>query len=344
MSIIFLDGFDLYPNTSGVTRKGYSGSGTGTFTYSTTGGRFGGGGLQLDTFGNSVFVAVAAGNSYSCGFAFKPDTNISGYGTGSSIMAFMSGGSGGTVINKIGIDSGGAIKFGRGDFTTNNICSSASGLITAGGWYHIEVSVSRNASTGTVSIYLNGTLVASATGVNTGSASIDTLDVGGKGSSASPGAARWIDDLFVTDSTTQIGDCKVETIRPTVDTATKDWTRSTGSNNFANVDDFPTNDDTDYNSSATVGNKDLFDMGNLATTPGSVKCVQTVMISRKDDATIRELRTNMKNGTTTTNGTTRGQGTTYQNYSDLYNVNPDTSAAFTGTDVNAMQLGYEVVT
>jgi hypothetical protein len=344
MSIIFLDGFDLYPNTAGVTRKGYSGSGTGTFTYSTSGGRFGGGGLQLDTFGNSVFLAVAAGNTYSCGFAFKPDTNISGYSTGSSIMAFMNGGSAGTVINKLGIDSGGALKFGRGDFTTNNVCSSASGLITANAWYHIEVVVTRNASTGSVFIYLNGSLVASATGVNTGSATIDTIDIGGKGSSASPGAARWVDDLFLGDAATQIGDCKVETIRPTADTATKDWTHNTGTTNFGTIDDFPTNDDTDYNSSATVGNKDLFDLSNLATTPSAVKAVQTVLISRKDDAAVRELRTNMKNGATTTNGTTRGQGTSYQNYADIYNVNPDTAAAFTASDVNAMQLGYEVVT
>jgi len=342
MSVIYMDGMDLYANSAGLARRGYTGTPGSPNGFQTTGGRFGGGCISLDANANPFYIAAAAGDTYSCGFAFKTDTMAS-YTTGKGVVGFYNGGAGGTLINKIGVDVNGALVFGRGDFTTNKVLASANGLITTGVWNFVEVVVTRHASAGAVAIYFNGSQVASTTGVNTGSASIDTLAFAITGDN--PNGSRYLDDMFCTNTAVSLGDCKVETIRPTADTATKQWTRSTGSNNFANVDDTGgVNDDSDYNSSSTVGQKDLFDMADLGTTPSSIYAVQAVLVSRKDDATTRELRTNMKNGSTTTNGTTRGQATTYSNFVDLYTVNPDTAAAFTPSDVNSLQLGYEVVT
>ena len=131
---------------------------------------------------------------------------------------------------------------------------------------------------------------------------------------------------------------------PSADTATEDWTPSTGTNSAALLDEIPMNNDTDYVSSATVGHKDLFDMTNLGTTPTTIDGVQTVLAARKDDAATRDVRTNFKSGTTTVNGTTRAMSAGYVISSDLYLLDPDTGAAWTAAGVNASQLGFEVVT
>jgi hypothetical protein len=336
MSIIWIDGFDLYTQST-VSRKGYTGT-TGSPNNIDTG-RFSGQSWRADTNANPMFIpAFTATDTISMGFAYQQANVNSSYTTGIAMMAFRNST---TVICKLGVDQNGAIKFGRGDFTTNNICSSANGVIVAGAWNYIEVELVRGSgSAGSVNIYCNGTLVANASSTNTGASSIDNIGITTEAASS---GFRYFDDLYVTNTSTKLGECKVETIRPSADTAQKDWTPNSGANNYSRVNTTTMDDDTTYNASATVGNKDLFDLADLATVPNSIKAVQTVFVARKDDATTRTARVNMKNGSTTTNGTTRSMASSYSYWNDIYETNPDTSAAFTGANVNAMQLGYEVV-
>jgi hypothetical protein len=132
-------------------------------------------------------------------------------------------------------------------------------------------------------------------------------------------------------------------IRPSADTAQKDWTPSTGTTNFNMVNETIENQDTNYVAAGTVGNKDLYDVTDLSFSPSVVRAVQTLLFARKDDATTRSIRNNLKSGATTANGTTRAMGATYAMFTDLYATDPNTSAAWTGTAVNAAQLGIEVV-
>jgi hypothetical protein len=177
--------------------------------------------------------------------------------------------------------------------------------------------------------------------VNTGSSSIDAVVLSSDGSFSTQ---RIYDDLYMTNTATRVGERRIDVLRPSADTAQKDWTPSTGTNNSALVDDTTFNDDTDYVSASTVGNKDLYDIGNLGFTPAAITALQVTYRARKDDATTREIRANVKSGSTTANGATKGMTTSYQTFFDIYETDPATSAAWTTSAVNALQIGPEVVT
>lgn len=334
MTIIWMDGFDTYATVADMQKKGYS-----TITSSLVTGRFTGsqafrniGGLAPQAFG------VASGNTFSVGFALRID-DLSGCSTGKAILSFL-GAAGATAVCKLGVDINGALHFGRGDFTTNDICHSANSTLQISTWNYVEIELTRSATVGIVNVYFNGALVATASAANTGAIAIDTLSFFTEFYNAN----KDVDDLYVTNVATKLGECRIDTLRPSADTAQKDWTPSSGITDFSRVNEAHFDGDTTYISAAVATNYDLFDVDNLTTSPASVFAVQTVMAARKDDATTRQVRTKMKNGATTTNGTTQNMGTSFGFTTDLYQTNPNTAAAWTAADVNAMQLGVEVVT
>lgn len=329
MAITWIDGFDLYSATVGLSAR-YTGiSGTPSLVT----GRFGGQAVNTSTT-TAFSVPFTATSTLAIGMAIN--ANSSAFRTTGE--AFMRLRNAGTIICEIGLDVNGAIKFGRTDFTTNNIVSSANGTILSATWYYVEIEFTRNGSTGAVNIYVNSVLVATASGVNTGASNIDNLlfqqDVGG---------AVSIDDLYVANVATKLGERRVEVLRPSADTAQKDWTPNSGANNFDRVNETTYNGDTSYVSSATAGNKDRYAFGNLSATPVSISAVQVTFAHRKDDATTRTIRSNLKSGATTANGATIGTNATYAVQVDIYETDPNTAAAWTGANVDSAEAGLEVV-
>lgn len=335
MAVVFFDGFDLYASASHLSRRGWTGNSPTNFQT----GRFGSGQsfrtAQASTT-NATTKTLTATDTLTVGFGHKNSNVGTNNANGSDYLVLFNGT---TVICRMGITNAGQVRFGRGDYTTNLICQSASGLVITDAWNYFEVEFTRNGSTGAVNIYMNGALIASASGANTGASSIDKV-----GLMSGNGGNTDYDDFYLLDAATKLGEMKCEVVRPSADTATSDWTPLSGTDNFAMVDETLIDDDTTYNSSATVGQKDLFDLSDLSSTPASIAAVNIILTARKDDATAREIRHNMKNGATTTNGTTRALSASYVMYTDTYETNPDDSAPFTGADINAMQIGYEVVT
>lgn len=338
MSVIFVEGFDLYSSAANISVKGWVGGNNGSQAPAT--GRFNGQSFRMASGSGPVtFALAAATDTLSFGMAFQVQTVSACSASGSSVLHFTNSG---TVEVQIGVTSSGALVIGRGDFTTNLLATSAAGLVTSGNWVYVELELTRNATTGAFTVYCNGASVMTGSSVNTGALSVNTLGLGSP--STLPASNFFYDDIYMTNVATKLGEMRVDTLRPSADTAQKDWTPNSGTTNFSRVNQATVDDDTSYNSSATVGQKDLFTLSALSSTPNVIKAVQTNIYARKDDATTRAIRTNMKNNVTTTNGTTRNLTTSYLMFTDIYETNPDTAAAFTGANVNAMQLGYEVVT
>jgi len=334
MPLLFFDGFDMYQSNTQPAMRGWAGA---VINGISDAGRFGTSrAISILGNGNDLTQSLTASSTVSVGFALKTAAVSSLAATGGELFRFLNGT---TLQCKVGIKSDGSLVTGRGDFTTNNIGTSAAGLITSGAWNYIEIELTRNAATGILKVWLNGTLVINSTNVNTGASNIDKVALAGASSSN-----HTFDDFYLTNDATRLGERRVDYLPPSADTATEDWTPSTGTNSAALLDEIPMNNDTDYVSSATVGHKDLFDMTNLSSTPTVIDGVQTVLAARKDDAATRDVRTNFKSGTTTVNGTTRAMSAGYVISSDLYLLDPDTGAAWTAAGVNASQLGFEVVT
>jgi hypothetical protein len=61
-----------------------------------------------------------------------------------------------------------------------------------------------------------------------------------------------IDDVYITNTSTRLGESRVVVLYPNADTADADWTRSTGVDHYATVDETTVNGDTDTSSASTT--------------------------------------------------------------------------------------------
>jgi hypothetical protein len=155
-------------------------------------------------------------------------------------------------------------------------------------YYFIEFKVNIHDSTGSFEVRINEQVDFSASGIDTRDGGVTGLiDVIRFGSLVPTSAGTSlttmkIDDLYVTDSTTYNGDCRVQAIFPTADAFHTAWTPSSGGTHFDDVDDAEPNEDTDYVQSSVVGQRDSWTYGDILPTAASVKGIQYMPRGRTD--------------------------------------------------------------
>lgn len=138
-----------------------------------------------------------------------------------------------------------------------------------------------------------------------------------------------------------VGDQRCYALTMTADTAQKDFTPQGSANNYANVGKFAPNTST-YNYSSTVGNEDLFDITNLSVTPTSITSVVVKTVMQKSDSAARNGQPVILSNVTSSTGTDEVLSTSWSGYLSNWSVDPDTSAAWTASGVNNLQVGYKV--
>jgi hypothetical protein len=292
MNVLMIDGFDLYNGTgvnTGLQGKWVAGSVGGA---SLVAGRFGGQGFRIVAAAGGTYTKplTAASGSICFGLAFKMGSIPAGSPT---TLGFFGLKTGATFQCGINIGAAGVIQAYRLSSVVAGtlLGASASGLLVANTYNYLEVEIVLSTSVGRITIYLNGGQVLNLTGINTANAGAGTtadtfflnLDNGGNAPSSIE-----IDDVYVIDTAAKLGERRVETLRPSADTAQKDWTPSTGATNFGVVDD-TTADATDYVAASTVGNLDLYDLSDLSSTPAAIDAVQFSAFALKTDATARNI-------------------------------------------------------
>lgn len=329
--LILIDGFDMYGGTTNPITARWAGA-AGTLT-----GRLGGLALAGNSFTSASVAVPGAPTQFSMGFAFMAVTSLP-----SSTQPIATFKVGGSQQLAVALAADGSLVAGRSDFTTTKIGQTAAAVIPANAWTYIEFEIVISATVGVVNIYVNSVQVLALSAVNTKAQTSGAIDL----LQFFPGANTInmaVDDFYMTSVATKLGECRVETVRPTADTAQKDWTPSSGTTNFSRVNEATVDGDTSYISSATPGQIDLYDFADLSSAPSTIHAVQTTVIARKDDATARTIRSKVKSGATTGNGVTTGLGTSYTPIRDIFTTDPNTSAAWTGANFNAAQVGVEEV-
>lgn len=324
MTVKWIDGFDLY--AAGVhgdqlalryiNVPGFPSFSAGRFS----GGRCcdGANGLECTPFG-------AATSTLTVGFAYQANGISSGSqicrlrNTGSDICDLRLGASGALALTRAGTQLG----------------ITAAGVVAANVWHYLEIEFTRHASAGIFNLWVDGVRLLNLTAQNTGASDIDSVRFDHNNNLI-------LDDLYITDTATRLGECRIDTLHPSADTAQKDFTPSTGTSNYAVVDDTQF-DTTDYVQAVASGNKDLYNIDDMTFNPATIYAVQTITMAKKDDATTRTMRTNVKSSSSTSNGATRALSTSYQIFADIFATDPATSAAWTEAGVNAAQIGPEVV-
>lgn len=341
MALRFIDSFDHY-DTADLTRKWSSYTGGGLVTVVTTDPR---NGIQcLKAYANYGPTKVLDDQAtWVVGFGFKIDT------LPDSLRYCLSFSDAITVQVQLGVNGDGTLEIRRD--TTAVTDGKSSLTINANTWYFIEmkVTIANSIGASTCIVKVNGTtFITVATGqdlqvsANATANSVEFISVA---------TYTYFDDVYICDGTGGVnddilGECRVECRMPDGNGTTNNWTGSDAdsTDNYLHVDEVSPDDDTSYVEDSTPANQDLYAVEDLSITPTSIFGVQTNIMAEKDDAGARSVMGLVRSGGTTYDGDTNALSqSSYSDFTKPYDVNPDTSAAWTESNFNSAEFGVETV-
>lgn len=334
MAIVGMEGFDALTAPYVGTKYPLSA----TFGPDVVAGRYGGQGYRPGPGNQNGEWVYPVGALNTFAFGVGLNFPLTGFSTGINFIRFNN--SAGNRQFTIGAKDDGTIVVNAGASLASPLASSAAGVISSASWFYLECEFVLSDTVGECRVYVNGTEVINISGVDTKGSTTTVVDRLQFSMSGTGGGGIIIDDFYLVDTDTRLGESRISTLVPTADTADKDWGRSSGSDNYALVDELPFSA-TDYITSATVGDLDLYDFDNLPYTPLDIHAVQTSFFAAKDDAASRSVRARLRSGGTDANGGNLGLTATHIQKTDIYETDPNTSVAWTASAVNALQAGPE---
>lgn len=213
-------------------------------------------------------------------------------------------------------------------------------------WNYIEIKATKS-DTGTFEVRVNGVTV-----MNVGS--VDLLS----------GTAPWnalvfngldenviYDDIIIMDGSGASfndfqGEMRLECALPNADGATVDWTRNTGASDFAAIDDAlgAYDDDTTYIESSTAGEDALAAYPAISGTPVDIHFVAVAHLIKNAAGAPEKFATICDSGATVGVAATITPSTSYGFYTQWFENDPDTAAAWNTAGVNAAEFGVRSVT
>lgn len=205
-------------------------------------------------------------------------------------------------------------------------------------WRYVEIYATIHDTTGAYTVKVDGITVLSATNVDTRNGGT-SVDIDAVQISRADNSSFIIDDFYISDSNF-MGEIRIQTLVPSAAGSSTQLT-ATGGANYANVADIPDSTAT-YNASTTIGNKDLYTLSDLVASTATVKVIQVNTHIRKDDAGDAFIKAKVKSGSTEVSGATVALSASTAWHGDLWETDPNTSAAWTVSAVNALEAGAEV--
>jgi hypothetical protein len=220
--------------------------------------------------------------------------------------------------------------------------------VPANAWHQIEVDVTIDNSVGAVLVKVDNQTVLNLTGQDTqytANAYCNKIRFGyGTGTEGDWDAntARW-SDIIIMDTTGSycnalLGPRIVQVCVPTADGSYKQWDRSAGSDNYANVDEVPPDDDTTYNYTETVGEIDTFSVTQLAAASAISAVVCSIYTKVEGGASVKGVA---RTGTTDGLGPEKAVAGSYNWLQSPVYVDPTTGYPFTKAGFNAAEFGYK---
>lgn len=293
--------------------------------------------ILMKSSGDAFTATIDTQQQWTIGFALYL---VGGAESNPILQAIDSGGSNQLCVQ---ITSGNNIALMRGASTGTVLATSTLALPT-GTWNYIEVKMKVASSGGIFEVRVNETVWVTFSGntQNTGNANAASFKWMGRF------AQNAFMDIYVCDSNGSInngylGDCRVDTIRPASAGNYAQCTPQGSGSNYANVNETTPDNDTSYNTSNTAGNIDSFVFGSLTSITGTIFGVQANVDADKDDAGSRSIAAMTRVSSTDYVGSTQSVSTTYHIYTQIWEQNPNTSANWTATSINASEFGYKVI-
>ncbi len=306
-------------------------------------------------YGTGYFYSIADGNVIRwkvptpdpeiwSGFAFYQSLGFGG--TAGPMWACFGNGA---TIQHVGfyLNANGSISAYRGTSAGTLLGTSTTGVLSIGVWAYVEVHALIDDSAGEIDIKVDGVSVLSLTAQDTkNGGSSANLDVVG-GSRIANGTFCLYDDIYtVTGDGSGVSGFQDEiSIQGISPNAAGNYTQLTpvgSATNYQNVDEVPFSA-TDYNGSPTPGQKDTYGYANLTATTGDILGSVLYTGYRKNNAGFIKGRRVIRISTTDYNGADYPSFSgTMQVKAEVLEVSPATSTAWTISEVNAMEAGFEV--
>ena len=257
-----------------------------------------------------------------------------------TIFAFMDGGVVQVALTILPSMRLAVMRGGGGPDEGETEIARSSFALHAGVYYYIEFKCLVSNSAGTFEVKIDGASQLTGSGDTQVSSAqyINGVRFGYRAFFpwANQGRRIQYDDIYIanTEGSTYndfIGDVRVEGIRPTGDRPTLQWSASSGTVHYDMIDDL-TPDTTNYVTSDTVGNVDLFSVENLDTPSANILAIAPNVYARKANAGVARVAAVVNRTGTTEVGQDNYLTQEYRyHYDDIWTTNPIDGLAWGNT-------------
>lgn len=334
MALIGWEGFDSWDGATQADQEGYSSAGG----YSHVAGRFGGQAARCQDSDSITLLNAwpTPVSTFAVGFATQQT-----HTTATEYLFATFGSNPELSLTRIG--STGQLLLRTGGLAGTLLFTSANDVIRTNIWHYIVIAATIHASTGTYQIWVDGVDITS--GQQTGQ---DTLAVNSTisefGFIAANGVSTHLeDDVWWSDDLTFREEMRIGAFNPNGNGYSSQFDGSDGNStdNYLLTDDVEPDGDTTYVQSLTAGEIDSYTFSDMADA-SLVVGVAVRGVMRKNDAGARSGRTILRTNSTNFESTTLTLTASYLTKRTYYVENPDTTADWTQSEVNALEAGVKV--
>lgn len=208
-------------------------------------------------------------------------------------------------------------------------------------WYRVEIKLQNTttASGCSTELMVDGGSIATASGLNINGGSATNIAYTRLGTAtASSTFDIYFDDVALDDAAYP-GAGQVNILKPNATGSTSAWTNGAGTSP-TNVAEVPHDSDTSYITSSTSGDVTTVNLDSSATggVSGTIAAVQVVGIVR-DTGGASSMSIRAKSSATNSDTTAVDPGTAYKALSKILTTDPNTSAAWTTSGLDALEIG-----
>ncbi len=334
MALRFIDGMLHYSVPSQLGAK-YSAFNNSSMT-SMTGRRSSTTALKMGTASDYISMTFDNQQTWIVGFAYQMMGN-----EGSLLLQANDSAANNQLA--VVITTAGAIQLMRGG-QYGTVLATSSNAIPLNTWNYIEVKMTIASSGGVFEVRVNESVWVTYSGNTQSStnANANYIQIKGRYSSCA------YMDVYMCDGSgsrnnTYLGDCRIDTVRPSAAGTYTQLTPQGSASNYANVNETTLDSDSSYNYSNTAGNIDSFVCSTLTSITGTIFGVQSNVAADKDDAGSRTVAVTTRVSSTDYTGSTQSVSTNYVYYKQIWEQNPNAAANWTATTINASEFGYKVI-
>ena len=348
MTCRLIDGFDYY-STGDITGKWTTKGLDANVSITAATVRNGTGALRIVSHASQGICSVSFDDqaSWIIGFGFYTDA-IHG-GSVDRILHLIDNGAAQLTL-RINIDS--TLEVLRSSSTA--VAGGKSTLtINAETWYYIELkcTIANSIASDSCIVNVNDVEYINVDAAEdlqaTANATADSIALMGRIAS---GPTHYFDDVYIFDGTGSdnvdfAGDSKVLAHYPDGTGTINDFTGSDADSidNHLLVDEVLTDDDTSYVESSGVADIDLYTFDDFAVPPNTIHAVQINMVTKKDDAGARTIRSIIRPISTNIEGDSKSPSDgSYSNEIQIYDLNPEITGVWTEAAFNATEFGIKI--